>query len=153
MNNIYKMSREDYDKVKTIYQKIYDMHADKRNDIFNKVDSLPLDYYKELITNAICLVYKEEKEILGFIIAKENKSKDIPVLKQRTTYFIEGLGVDENHIRKGIGKKLYLAIKEEAKKNSIDAIELNVWSFNQSAIEFYKHLGLKPKSSIYEDKL
>ena len=153
MDNIYKMTIEDYDKVKTIYQKTYDMHADKRNDIFNKVDSLPLDYYKELITNAICLVYKEEKEILGFIIAKENKSKDIPVLKQRTTYFIEGLGVDENHIRKGIGKKLYQAIKEEAKKNNIDAIELNVWSFNQRAIEFYKHLGLKPKSSIYEDKL
>ena len=153
MDNIYKMTIEDYDKVKKIYQKTYEYHCQKRGDVFNNVDSLSFDYYKELINDAVCFVYKEKEEVLGFIIAKENKSKDIPMLKQRKTYFIEGLGVEENNINKGIGKKLYYALKEEAKKHNIDAIELNVWAFNQNAIGFYKHIGLKLKSSNYEEIL
>ncbi len=55
--------------------------------------------------------------------------------------------------KKGIGKKLYNYLLDKAKKEGIDAIELNVWSFNSSAIKFYESLGMTIKNMKFESIL
>lgn len=86
-------------------------------------------------------------------MATKKSNRAIPISKQRTTYFIEDIVVDKNSRRKGIGKKLYYFLKEQAKKENINAIELNVWAFDESAIKFYETLGMSAKNMKLEQIL
>ncbi len=73
------------------------------------------------------------------------------IIKARKICFIESLGVKENYQHQSIGRKLYEYLKNEVKSKNIDAIELNVWGFNENAIRFYESLGMNIKNIKYED--
>ena len=62
--------------------------------------------------------------------------------------FIEDICVDKNYQKQGIGKELFKSIKDFAKDNECNEIELNVWEFNKNAISFYEHLGFKTSRRI-----
>lgn len=86
-------------------------------------------------------------------MATKQSSRSILIAKQRITYFIEDIVVDEFSRRKGIGKKLYNFLVEKAISENVDAIELKVWSFNESAIRFYESLGMSVKNMKLEQLL
>ena len=66
---------------------------------------------------------------------------------------IEQLGVKKTEHNRGIGTNLIEEIKEIAKLNKCDNIVLDVWSFNDSAIKFYKKKGFKEKKIKMEIEL
>ena len=74
-------------------------------------------------------------------------------MKNRKILHIENICVDENHKKKGIGKKLYKQIVQLSKEKNIDNIELMVWGFNENAIKFYKNLGMNIKNLKFEQKI
>lgn len=61
------------------------------------------------------------------------------------TLYIDDLCVDENLRGKHIGKTLYYAVLDFAKKNGCYNVTLNVWSCNKNAMKFYEACGLKPQ--------
>ena len=79
-------------------------------------------------------------------MATKKQSNFIPIIKERTTYFIEDIVVDNKHRRKGVVKALYDCLFNLAKRSNIDFIEFNVWSFNTDAIKFYESLGMSVKN-------
>ena len=48
---------------------------------------------------------------------------------------------------------MYYFLKEKAKEENVDAIELNVWGFNEAAIKFYESLGMTVKNMKLEQLL
>lgn len=56
-------------------------------------------------------------------------------------YNIIGVAVDKKYQRKGIGSKLLQTVIEEANKNKVATISLEVDETNQKAINFYKKMG------------
>ena len=84
-------------------------------------------------------------------MAEKQKSKSLPIAKERTTYFINDIVVDKNYRRKKIARKLYDLLLEKAKLEKVNSIELNVWAFNEDAIKFYESLGMKVKNMKFED--
>ena len=58
--------------------------------------------------------------------------------------------MDENHQRMGIGRKLMDALKQTAQKNQYPRIELDVWSFNEGAKQFYEAAGMKAFRTFME---
>ena len=86
-------------------------------------------------------------------MAMKVKNRPIPISKSRSSYFIDTIVVDEEYRGKGIGKTLYNFLKEHAIKNNIDAIDLNVWAFNEKAIKFYESLGMTVKNMKLEQIL
>lgn len=149
---IRKLEEKDYKKVKKLVSKVHEMHLENRPDIYLDGDAFPVDYFLEILNdeNMVCYVYEDHQEIGGFIMATKRKSRSIPIMKSRTSYFIEAIAVAAHHRRKKIGKKLYNHLLERAKEEQIDAIELNVWSFNEAAILFYKSLGMTVKNMTFE---
>lgn len=63
---------------------------------------------------------------------------------------MEALFVKENNRRQGIGRELFIDIKDKLKEKGIDKLELMVWSFNKDAINFYRNEGMKTRSEIME---
>lgn len=80
------------------------------------------EYVKEILPTAEIYVYILEDKIVGFIGLNNN--------------YIEGIFVDNNNHRKGIGTALLNKVKEN--RNSLT---LDVYQKNISAISFYKNNG------------
>ena len=53
----------------------------------------------------------------------------------------------------GIGTLLYNATVRLAKERGADTLMLNVWAFNESAMRFYKGLGMTERNINMEMKL
>ncbi len=152
---IRKIVKKDYEELKKLVYQVHELHYSSRLDIYVDGNPFPLEYFTRILndTTAFNYVYVENNKICGLIIATKKNNHTIPILKQRTTYFIEDIVVDKNCRRKGIGKELYYFLKKQAVKENIDAIELNVWAFNEPAIKFYESLGMSVKNMKFEQLL
>ena len=67
--------------------------------------------------------------------------------------WIDELVVYKDNRHSGNGKKLMEKIKEIAKKENCKRVEFCCWSFNQNAMEMYKHIGYKEQRSVLEMNL
>ncbi|WP_107668048.1 N-acetyltransferase [Cyanothece sp. BG0011] len=56
-------------------------------------------------------------------------------------FYINTLAVHKDYRKQGIGTQLINEVKNQAKKQNISLLTLNVWSDNMTAIEFYKRQG------------
>lgn len=152
---IRKIVEKDYEELKKLVYQVHELHYLNRPDIYVDGNPLPLTYFNAILndTSAFNIVYIEDDKICGLLMAIKQDNRAIPISKQRTTYYIKDIVVDKNFRRKGIGQKLYLFLKEQAIKENIDSIELNVWAFNESAIRFYESLGMSVKNMKFEQLL
>lgn len=150
---IRKMKLEDYEEVQKLFYEVHNLHLENRPDIYKDGNPLPLKYFEELLNDKENLnyVYILDNKVVGVLTADIKTTMDNYIIKSRRVCFIESLGVKENYQHQGIGRKLYEYLKNEVKSKNIDAIELNVWGFNQDAIRFYESLGMNIKNMKYED--
>jgi GNAT superfamily N-acetyltransferase len=74
------------------------------------------------------------------------------MVNMRTAY-LEDLVVDEEHRNQGYGKALFDAAESVARVWGAERLDLMVWAFNDSAREFYEHMGMSTQRMIYEKKL
>lgn len=142
---IREAKRKDIEEISTILLEVADLHEKGRTDVFKTKTLEEIKKYisKSLIDNNSKLIVYEEENILGVIIYKTKIVENHKSLKNSKILWIDEIGVKEGYKKHGIGKKLMLYAKEEAKKDNCDRLELNCWSFNKNAIEFYKKIGMK----------
>lgn len=149
---IRKVEDKDYeDLVKLVYQ-VHELHYEHRPDIYVDGNPLPKEYFDNMLNdeNALNIVFEENGKIMGLLMAEKKHNNAIPIAKERITYFIDDIVVDNNFRRKGIGKALYEYLFDIAKSDNVDSIELNVWAFNKSALKFYESLGMTVKNMKLE---
>ena len=152
---IRKAENKDYEElIKLVYQ-VHKLHCENRPDIYVDGNPFPKNYFDNMFNDekSLILVFEEDKKIVGLLTASIKHNNPISIAKSRTVYFIEDIVVDNNYRRKGIGKQLYNYLEEKAIKEGIDAIELNVWAFNKTALEFYQSLGMSVKNLKLEKQL
>ena len=112
-----------------------------------------LAHFLEMLESGYNFAYEEEGMIIGIILGEVLESADIPLFKKRRVLYIDDIVVSKDYRKKAIGTKLYTEVKNKAIDDKIDSIELNVWAFNEDAINFYKKLGLKEKNIKMEEIL
>ena len=95
----------------------------------------------------------EEEKVLGYCFCFMKTYEKDPVLCDRTELYIDDLCVDEACRRGGVGKALYAAACRYARQSRCHSVTLNVWSCNESALGFYKALGMKPQKISMENVL
>ena len=54
---------------------------------------------------------------------------------------VDEFGVDEAYRRRGIATEMIRFIREYARSEGFSRLELNMWEFNQEALEFYEAVG------------
>lgn len=142
---IKKASMMDFEEIHSIFQEVHDLHLKNEPKTFKKKDPFTKEEFISVLEdeNSFLLI-AEEIKIIGFINAfisiKEGRQT-----KKKKIMHIEQLGVKKTEHNRGIGTKLIEEIKSIAKDNNCDKIVLDVWSFNDNAIEFYKNKGFKDK--------
>ncbi|MFK5884110.1 MAG: GNAT family N-acetyltransferase [Candidatus Izemoplasma sp.] len=141
------VNKKDFEKLNELFMQIDFIHSEAHPDLFNQpVKHARSDEYLISIfqnDKQKLIVAIEDNMIVGLAIAAIESAPDVPLFKKRMWLTISTIIVDEDHRGKGIGKMLLGDLYRWAKKKNINEVELTVFAFNESAIEFYKKNGFR----------
>lgn len=153
MLNIRFANENDYDGGLKIVKQVHDQHVEYRPDFFKAID-IPMskDEFLATIKNDNIIVGIKDNEIIGYIyfFVKENRAS---ILVDRKFIFIDTIGILEDKQSKGYGKEFIKYLKEYAKNNSCEGIELNVNIKNEKALKFYLNSGFEEREKKMEIKI
>ena len=144
-------NKEDFDGISVIQTQVHKMHNEFRPDLYKNVNNaLDKEYFFSMVEKSNVIVAEKENQIVGYCIFAFKEHKETAISFGRKALFIEAIGVLENCKRNGIGKLMFSYIKDIAKENECDTIELGVNVKNEIAIEFYKSIGMKEKNIVMD---
>ncbi len=87
-----------------------------------------------------------DNQIVGLVLIRTKERRKAEHIVPGKFAYLAELGVKKELQNKGIGKILANKALMWAKSQDLQEITLNVRSFNNEAIKFYKHLGFKVES-------
>lgn len=146
---IRKLTINDFEIVESVIAKLHKIHVESRPDFYienehpiNKME------YKAMLNNQdkISIAYIVDDKIAGVCLAtiKDKIEKSI---------YIDDIFVLEDFRHQGIATKLYKQVESIANNIGAKRIDLTVWQFNKTAINFYKSLGMKTQRIVLETRL
>ena len=155
--NIRKAEERDIPRLNDLLYQVHLVHANGRPDIFRKGNKKYTDDELRVILaddeTPVFVAVDENDTAMGYVFCILQCVKDSIPLMDRKTLYIDDLCVDEALRGCHIGSALYRFTLEEAKRRSCDAVTLNVWQCNESALRFYEACGMKPLKTVMEQQL
>ena len=136
----------DLDIINELRKQVNDIHVEGRPDVFKAgFGSEIRDFAKVIINgeNSDIIVAERGGVICGMACVDYVNKPETPYSKARSSYHVQEIAVDVNHRRQGVAKELLEFMIADAKKRNLGKIELDVWEFNDSAIEFYQAVGFR----------
>lgn len=146
---IKELNVNDFTVVESIIAKLHKLHVENRPDFYIENEH-PINKkeYKAMLNNQnkINIAYIIDDEIVGVCLAtiKDRIEKSI---------YIDDIFVLEEFRHQGVATKLYKQIESIAKDIGAKRIDLTVWQFNKTAMNFYKSLGMKTQRIVLETRL
>ena len=146
---IREVELRDVKQVAKIMDQVQKLHCKNRPDIFKErtIDELEKQVIETINENenVIIVAENDSQEIVGILKYKiriiEEGSR--PNLKPNSILSISELGVEESWRGKGIGRQLMNEAENIKRRLGCERLELNCWSFNEKAMEFYASCGMK----------
>lgn len=137
---------DDVYKIIYLVQEAYKMHYEVRKDVFKCKN-------KKEVSEELQFTFRNPLSVI--FIAEENNIAVGYIIFRCMYNVTNSLWIDQFYIRKkyrnkGYGKSLINEVKEYAKNNNFERIELNCWTFNDNALDFYRYLGFKEQRIIFE---
>jgi ribosomal protein S18 acetylase RimI-like enzyme len=138
--------KKDAGRIAELLETIAELHHNGRPDIYGgggaKYDITAVEKKIEDNKEIILVAVNEEDFVLGYTISQITDVPANGILLPYRKMYIDDVCVDSAFRKNGIGKKLMEYTKLEAAKADCHLAELNVWAFNESAINFYKSCGM-----------
>lgn len=134
----------DIPRINELRRQVSELHAAGRPDIFKP------GFCQELQDRACTLLRGKESDILvaerdgvicGMASIEYLHRLESPYCHPRDVYYVTEFGVDEAFRRQGIGRELMDFMEADARAKGFPRIELDMWTFNQTAQAFYEALG------------
>ncbi|WP_188455645.1 GNAT family N-acetyltransferase [Virgibacillus oceani] len=142
---------KDFQQMLELYNELDKIHSREHPELFKEPegDSRPLEYVQTLIEdeNGYLAVAELDNKIIGFAECFIIESGVFPIERERRWIHLDNIAVMKEYQNKGVGKTLLNSVILWAKESNVSRIELKVYDFNLSAIEFYKGAGFKNISS------
>lgn len=152
--NIRKATLDDYGAVSNFEKKVSLYHVENRPDILKDAPDLSKKEFRRMLKskNWIILVAEDNGKTMGYCktLIKDVGNKYWTSMKLLSVY---DLYVDSEFRHNGVATELLNEIKTIGKQIGAAQIDLEVWSFNQSAINLYKKTGFSPQRIKMELKL
>ena len=146
--NIRFAENRDIPQMLSLLQQVGQVHHEIRPDLFRsgaqKYDESALEELLQDSRRPI-LAGVVEDVMVGYAFCILQETKNDPVLADRKVLYIDDLCVDENCRGQGVATALYEKVCDYAREIGCQAVTLNVWCDNDSAMRFYENRGLKPQ--------
>ena len=137
---------KDLNIINELRKQVNDIHVEGRPDVFKAgFGSEIRDFAKVIMNgeNSDIIVAERNGVICGMVCVDYVNKPETPYSKARSFYHVQEIAVDVNYRRQGVAKELLEFMIADAKKRKLGKIELDVWEFNDSAIEFYQAVGFR----------
>ena len=149
---IRKASNKDIPRIIELLHQVNMVHHVIRPDLFKphttKYNEQELETILDDDSKPI-FVY-DDGLVLGYAFCQVTEVRGNQLLEDIKTLYIDDICVDENARGRHIGKALYEYVRDYAKSIGCNNITLNVWEGNDSAISFYKNMGMQVQKTTME---
>lgn len=149
-------TEKDIEKINDLRKQVNEIHVVGRPDVFKAgFDQKLQDFAYVLMNgeNSDILIVERDGMIWGMACVDYVCKPETPYMMARNFYHVQEIAVDGAFRRQGIARELFEFMKADAEKRKLNKIELDVWAFNESAIEFYEAMGFKETRIWMEYKL
>jgi len=146
----------DLPAVARLLYEVQQIHAEGRPDLFlagtRKYSDEEL---KAIFVDDTRPVFVAEMDgiVVGYAFCVVQQAPASPTLRPIKELYIDDLCVEQRQRGLHIGTQLYEFVRSFAEKVACDRIILNVWCLNESAVQFYRRLGMKPFKMMMEQPL
>ena len=139
-------NKKDYIQLKKLMVQLQQHHINLRPDVYKmSEDFFTEDTFDKLLAECNILLAVEENGKISGAVSYSIMDMKASIIHPFKSLWISDLVIEENHRRQGIGSMLMDKIKQIAKENNVDRIQLNVNALNSGAIELYEKLGFTPE--------
>ena len=151
--NIRRAAGQDITRILELLSQVLEVHANIRPDIFIPgTTKYSRDDLKEIIADDQRPIYVAEDEngyVTGYAFCQLQKPTADTMIPRKILY-IDDLCVDEKARGQHTGRALFEFVKTEAARIGCYEVTLNVWEGNDSALAFYRAMGMTPKETHME---
>ena len=135
----------DFEEILELKKQIHSFHFSSRPD-FYKFSETPIEKseFENILKNESFNVFVAESKnkIYGYAITKAISIENNPLIINHKRLFIDDICVDPKYRKRGIGKFILENLETICKSTGYSYLDLNVWNFNTTAIDFYKRNGM-----------
>lgn len=140
---------KDIPRINELLRQVCLIHHQGRPDLFKygarKYTDRQLADILQDSSRPVLVAVDEKDSAVGYAFCIFQQHIDDNILTDVKTLYIDDLCVDEMQRGRHIGRALYEAVLELAKKAGCYNVTLNVWSCNPDAMKFYQSCGLLPQ--------
>ena len=136
--------REDLERINVLRKQVNDLHVKGKPEIFKPGFPPALrDHVYEIFDDPRkrIVVCRSGEDICAFAVLTHIAKPETPFTYGRDYLDIDEFCVDKACRRRGIGTRMIGFIRDYAKEEGLDRIELNMWEFNRDALAFYESVG------------
>ncbi|MBH0231474.1 GNAT family N-acetyltransferase [Halobacillus yeomjeoni] len=137
----------DYQNMLELYKELDDMHRMEYPELFIEPEGevRPFEYIQKQIEedDKYLVVAETADRIIGFAECAVMESSSFPVLRKRKWVELNSLVVRKGDQGMGTGKMLLDRVVMWSRERKINRIELQVYTFNSGALDFYKKKGFQ----------
>jgi ribosomal protein S18 acetylase RimI-like enzyme len=148
-------SAGDVDALARLNAEVQELHRAARPDRYRDAPLAEIaDWMRQLLADpAVTVLVAEDGEAIGFAVVRRSDSPGHTFAFPRLSATVEALGVTANAQRRGAGRALMAAAEELARSWGAASVVLDVQSFNQAALDFYRALGYAPATTRMSKRL
>ena len=95
----------------------------------------------------LVLVALIDREVVGYAHAEIQKAPASAYKRATEVLHVHALGVSAEHRSRGVGHEIVQRLRREAAQEGVDGLSLEVYGFNQAALEFYSREGFTVQRS------
>jgi ribosomal protein S18 acetylase RimI-like enzyme len=141
-----RANKDDIPQMLPLWRELADIHA-VMEPMFIVVDDAEEKFANHLLSlidkeNVYIPVAVIDSEVVGYGIATTSIRPDVFAMRRRL--HVQDVIVSPKHRRKGIAEGIVDRIKEYAKEQQIEKMDLLVAVQNETADKFWKEMGFKP---------
>lgn len=144
--NIEIIQKKDYSIIAELNKDVQDLHCNMHPSIFKPYDyeAIRKGFYEYISKeNFHSFIAYHEEEPVGYILVCIRDGKETPFKLPCRSLYIDQICIKNEYRHKGIGNKLIDHVKNFAKEQGINRIELTVWTTNHMAKGFFKKAGFE----------
>ncbi len=141
---------QDYDAFCMLIEDADRLHREHLPNLFREASGSVRSrtYFADLLDDEDVTAWVAEisEEMVGCIVVGLREAADIPILVPRRYAFVDTLVVAEDFRRCGVGSALMAQAEQWAIDRGASSMELNVYEFNDLALNLYHKLGYQTLS-------
>jgi GNAT superfamily N-acetyltransferase len=135
----------DAEAITRIARDVHAMHAGALPEVFQPSlaeEAGAADFARLTSSDGhLLLAAHDGREVVGYAHAEVQRQPPSPYKRAAARLHVHAMGVSAAHRGKGTGSALLAALREEARRRSLDGLSLEVYAFNEAARRFYEREG------------